>query len=126
MPSKNIPLLNLTRVEPDTDNEGCLIVEYASLRQPPRSATAVPAAAAGKSETLLIHFKSYDELYTWREALYDRSPLSAPIGNPTAFKHNTHVGYDPLSGEFMVRSTSLPRWTISYHHLGLAQGMGIC
>jgi hypothetical protein len=101
-PSKNIPFSSLTRVEPDSDNEGCLIVEYTCLRQPPRSAAAVASTATNRSDTLLLHFKSYDELYTWRDALYDRSPLSSPIGNPTGFKHNAHVGFDPATGEFMV------------------------
>src|SRR5260370_250466 len=118
-PSKNIPLFNLTRVEPDTDREGCLIVEYANLLHP-RSAAAGASAAARKSDTLLIHFKSYDELYTWRDALYDRSPLSAPIGNPTGFKHNTHVGCDPASGEFVVSASS------RYQGDLMSQGFGVC
>jgi len=101
-PSKHIHFLNLTRVEPDADKEGCLVVEY--VQHPPRSAGAIASNDTSKSDTLFIYFKSYDELYTWRDALYDRSPLSAPIGNPTGFKHNTHVGYDSVSGAFVVSS----------------------
>jgi len=100
--SKHIHLFNLTRVEPDADKEGCLVVEYTSAQHSPRSAAAIASNGTSKSDTLSIYFKSYDELYTWRDALYDRSQLSAPIGNPTGFKHNTHVGFDPLSGAFVV------------------------
>lgn len=106
-PSKIIPLLNLTRVEPGTEKEGCLVVEYGHLRHPQRSTAGTTARKLG---SLFILFKSYDELYTWRDALYDRCQLSAPIGNPTGFKHNAHVGYDPLSGTYVVGLINCARW----------------
>ena len=90
-------------MEPDEKREGCLIVEYSSHRQtPPRSPSASSAVATPAKDTLWIIFKSYDELYTWRDALYDRSSLSSPIGNPTGFVHNTHVGFDADTGAFTV------------------------
>lgn len=101
--SKNIPLLSLSRIEPDEKREGCLIVEYSSIRQtPPFAMVPVSRNAVSPKDSLSILFNSYDELYTWRDALYNRSPLSSPIGNPTEFVHNMHVGIDPDSGAFTV------------------------
>jgi hypothetical protein len=54
-PSKNIPLFNLTRVEPDADKEGCLVVEYARPQHhSPQSAAAIASKGTSKSDTLLI------------------------------------------------------------------------
>ncbi|KAF9527896.1 hypothetical protein CPB83DRAFT_894842 [Crepidotus variabilis] len=98
-PSKSIPLAQLTRVEPDEKREGCLSVEFAT-----RPASRSSSASSRPTDTLYMLFRGYDDLYTWRDALYNQSSLSSPIGQPTGFKHNTHVGFDALSGGF----TGLP------------------
>jgi hypothetical protein len=51
--------------------------------------------------------RSDDELYSWMDDLYNRSPLLG-VSNPTNFVHQVHVGFDSVSGAF----TGLPeQWT---------------
>ncbi|KAF5313000.1 hypothetical protein D9619_003716 [Psilocybe cf. subviscida] len=89
--SKTIPLPALTQIEPHPKLDNCLLVEF----------TTRPSSA--RTELVSIVFKSNPELYTWRDALYLRSALSSPIGNPTNLVHHVHVGVDP-NGTF----TGLP------------------
>lgn len=83
--TRNIPLPSLTRVEPDSKRQNCLVIQYST-------------------STLSILFRDNSELYTWLDALYIRSSLSTPIGMPTNFVHRVHVGFDAMSGGF----TGLP------------------
>lgn len=87
--SKTIPLPALTQIEPHPKLDNCLLVEF----------TTRPSSA--RTELVSIVFKSNPELYTWRDALYLRSALSSPIGNPTNLVHHVHVGVDP-NGTFTV------------------------
>eukprot|EP00842_Homolaphlyctis_polyrhiza_P007096 jgi/Hompol1/976/HPOL_000250-RA len=50
-----------------------------------------------------ISCKNDEELYSWIDEIYQRSPLG--ISTPTNFSHNVHVGFDPNKGIF----TGLPR-----------------
>ncbi|TFK50606.1 Pkinase-domain-containing protein [Heliocybe sulcata] len=43
--------------------------------------------------------KSDEELYSWQDEIYSRSPLMG-VSNPTNFVHKVHVGFDPISGAF--------------------------
>jgi len=83
--TRNIPLSSLTRIEPDSRRQNCLVIQYLT-------------------STLSILFRDNSELYTWLDALYIRSSLSSPIGMPTNFVHRVHVGFDAMSGGF----TGLP------------------
>ncbi|EGF79908.1 hypothetical protein BATDEDRAFT_89088 [Batrachochytrium dendrobatidis JAM81] len=56
-----------------------------------------------KDKTYFLSFKSDDELYSWIDEVYQRSPLG--ISTPTNFSHNVHVGFDSNNGVF----TGLPR-----------------
>lgn len=56
-----------------------------------------------KDRTYYISCTSDEELYSWIDEIYQRSPLG--ISNPTNFSHNVHVGFDPKSGLF----TGLPK-----------------
>ncbi|KAJ3217005.1 Protein kinase [Dinochytrium kinnereticum] len=56
-----------------------------------------------KEKTYYISCRSDEELYSWMDEIYQRSPLMG-ISNPTDFVHQVHVGFDPLSGLF----TGLP------------------
>ncbi|KAI9245889.1 kinase-like domain-containing protein [Phascolomyces articulosus] len=61
---------------------------------------------ATKDKTYYVACKSDDELYSWLDEIYNRSPLGA--SGPTNFVHEVHVGFDPISGAF----TGLPdQWT---------------
>ncbi|KAI7856391.1 kinase-like domain-containing protein [Circinella umbellata] len=61
---------------------------------------------ATKDKTYYVACKSDDELYSWMDEIYNRSPLGA--SGPTNFVHEVHVGFDPISGAF----TGLPdQWT---------------
>ncbi|CAG8484139.1 3377_t:CDS:10, partial [Scutellospora calospora] len=60
-----------------------------------------------KDKTYYLSCKNDEELYSWMDEIYTRSPLSG-VSNPTNFVHNVHVGFDPVSGLF----TGMPeQWT---------------
>lgn len=52
-----------------------------------------------KDKTYYLSCKNDEELYSWMDEIYSRSPLSG-VSNPTNFSHNIHVGFDPVSGMF--------------------------
>lgn len=81
--TKTIPLASLTRIEPDSKRQNCLVIQ-------------------GLNSTFCILFRDNTELYTWLDALYLRSSLSTPIGMPTNFVHRVHVGLDAVTGAFTV------------------------
>jgi protein-serine/threonine kinase len=56
-----------------------------------------------RDKTYYIAFSSDEELYSWQDEIYQRSPLG--ISQPTNFVHNVHVGFDQDSGIF----TGLPK-----------------
>ncbi|KAJ1344377.1 hypothetical protein BSLG_001112 [Batrachochytrium salamandrivorans] len=58
---------------------------------------------ATKDKVYYISYKTDDELYSWIDEIYQRSPLG--ISTPTNFSHNVHVGFDSNNGIF----TGLPR-----------------
>ncbi|KAJ3366006.1 Protein kinase [Allomyces javanicus] len=53
--------------------------------------------------SILFACKNDEEVYTWIEEIYVRSPLTS-VSSPTNFQHNMHVGFDDRSGAF----TGLP------------------
>ncbi|KAL0097405.1 kinase-like domain-containing protein [Phycomyces blakesleeanus] len=55
-----------------------------------------------KQKTYYVACKNDEELYSWMDEVYNRSPLGA--SGPTNFEHKVHVGYDPITGAF----TGLP------------------
>ncbi|RKO86045.1 kinase-like domain-containing protein, partial [Blyttiomyces helicus] len=57
-----------------------------------------------KDKSFFISCKSDEELYSWMDEIYQRSPLMG-ISNPTNFVHKVHVGFDSTSGLF----TGLPK-----------------
>lgn len=81
--TRNIPLASLTRIEPDSKRQNCLVIQYST-------------------STFSILFRDNSELYTWLDALYLRSSLSTPIGMPTNFVHRVHVGFNAMTGGFTV------------------------
>ncbi|ORZ03684.1 kinase-like domain-containing protein [Syncephalastrum racemosum] len=61
---------------------------------------------ATKDKTYYVACKSDEELYSWMDEIYNRSPVGA--SGPTNFVHEVHVGFDPITGAF----TGLPdQWT---------------
>ncbi|KAI9296280.1 PBD-domain-containing protein [Neoconidiobolus thromboides FSU 785] len=56
-----------------------------------------------KDKTYYISCKDDEELYSWMDAIYQRSSQAA-VSNPTNFVHEIHVDFDPVSGVF----TGLP------------------
>ncbi|KAJ3024476.1 UNVERIFIED_CONTAM: Protein kinase [Siphonaria sp. JEL0065] len=57
-----------------------------------------------KDKSYFISCRSDEELYSWMDEIYQRSPLMG-IGTPTNFVHQVHVGFDLNSGAF----TGLPQ-----------------
>eukprot|EP00842_Homolaphlyctis_polyrhiza_P004210 jgi/Hompol1/4790/HPOL_003878-RA len=55
------------------------------------------------SKTYLLSCKGDEELYSWIDEIYQRSPRG--FSPPTNFSHNVHVGFDPNKGVF----TGLPK-----------------
>ncbi|KAI9221256.1 kinase-like domain-containing protein [Blastocladiella britannica] len=61
-----------------------------------------------KEKNLLLSCKSDEEVYSWMDDIYARSPSSG-VSGPTNFQHTMHVGFDPISGAF----TGLPQqWKV--------------
>ncbi|SAM07783.1 hypothetical protein [Absidia glauca] len=59
-----------------------------------------------KDKTFYVACKSDQDLYSWMDEIYNRSPVGA--SGPTNFVHEVHVGFDPISGAF----SGLPdQWT---------------
>ncbi|PCH42914.1 Pkinase-domain-containing protein [Wolfiporia cocos MD-104 SS10] len=56
-----------------------------------------------KDRRWFFSLKNDEELYSWQDDIYSRSPLMG-FSNPTNFVHKVHVGFDPISGAF----TGLP------------------
>ncbi|KAI8799362.1 kinase-like domain-containing protein [Cladochytrium replicatum] len=54
-------------------------------------------------KTFYVACKSDDEVYSWMDEIYQRSPLG--ISTPTNFVHKVHVGFDSITGLF----TGLPQ-----------------
>nr|CAG8447718.1 10540_t:CDS:2 [Entrophospora candida] len=52
-----------------------------------------------KDKNYYLSCKNDEELYSWMDEIYSRSPLSG-VSTPTNFVHNVHVGFDPVSGMF--------------------------
>ncbi|KAI8364810.1 kinase-like domain-containing protein [Choanephora cucurbitarum] len=60
-----------------------------------------------KIKSYYIACRNDEELYSWMDEIYNRSPLGA--SGPTNFVHQVHVGFDPISGAF----TGLPdQWNV--------------
>ncbi|RKP08864.1 kinase-like domain-containing protein [Thamnocephalis sphaerospora] len=60
-----------------------------------------------KDKNYYISCKNDEELYSWMDEIYQRSPLMG-VSNPTNFVHKVHVGFNPDSGMF----TGLPeQWS---------------
>lgn len=91
-PAKDIKLSTLKSIEPDPKRPNCLLIQ------------TTPAKGDKKGLQIGILFPSYAELYTWRDAIYLSSAISADIGYPSNFVHNLHVDFDPMTGEY----TGLP------------------
>ncbi|CAO3588164.1 unnamed protein product [Absidia cylindrospora] len=59
-----------------------------------------------KEKTFYVSCKSDQDLYSWMDEIYNRSPVGA--SGPTNFVHEVHVGFDAITGAF----TGLPdQWT---------------
>ena len=49
----------------------------------------------------ILKFDSDNEVYGWMDGIYDRCPSMGGVSAPTGFSHRVHVGYDPVTGEFL-------------------------
>jgi P21-Rho-binding domain. len=77
-----IPLRNISNIERTDLKPYCLLLET-------------------KKKQYYLSLKSDEELYSWLDDIYSRSPLIG-VSNPTNFVHHVHVGFDPNSGTFTV------------------------
>lgn len=59
-----------------------------------------------KDRSYFLSCKNDEELYSWMHEIYSRSPLMG-VSKPTNFVHQVHVGFDPNTGNFTVRSPCL-------------------
>ena len=83
-PQSIIPLKDITNIERVDLKPYCLLLET-------------------KDKRYHLALKNDEELYGWQDDVYSRSP-SMGFSNPTNFTHKVHVGFDPISGAFTVRS----------------------
>ena len=61
---------------------------------------------------LYFAFRSDEEVYGWMDDINSRSPLMG-VSQPINFVHQVHVGFDPVSGGFIVSIEHSPRLTIA-------------
>ncbi|KAF5376945.1 hypothetical protein D9615_007277 [Tricholomella constricta] len=65
-----------------------------------------------------VSFRLAEQASAWRSAISSRVTSALDITHPWNFKHNCHVGFDPVTGEF----TGLPKeWRHLMEHPSLAQ-----
>lgn len=81
-----IPLRDISNIERIDLKPYCLLLE-------------------AKEKRYFLALKSDEELYSWQDDIYSRSPLMG-VSNPTNFVHKVHVGYDQASGLFTVNLCS--------------------
>ncbi|KAJ2356609.1 Protein kinase, partial [Coemansia sp. RSA 2610] len=48
-----------------------------------------------------IQCASDDDLYSWMDAIYEKSPQLCSVSQPSNFHHQVHVDFDPVSGMFI-------------------------
>lgn len=60
-----------------------------------------PGEKDGQMRTLQIKTKTEDELYTWIDCIYNACPGLGGVSNPTNFSHAVHVGFNPVTREFV-------------------------
>ncbi|KAK9708650.1 Protein kinase [Basidiobolus ranarum] len=70
-----------------------------------------------KDRTYYLSCKSDEEIYSWMDAIYQRSPLMG-VSNPTNFQHRIHVDFDANTGMF----TGLPeQWVNLLSHSAITR-----
>ena len=93
----SIPLKDVTDVS-RYDLEP-LCIEISRVANP--GVTSVTSARDLPQKTILLQFKSDQELYEWQDGIYTRCPAISGVSNPTNFAHRVHVGFDPTNGNFV-------------------------
>lgn len=69
-----------------------------------RLTTSGSSRETASLKTVICRVETDDEVYSWIDCIYERSPGMGGVSHPTSFSHQVHVGYDPKSGGF----TGLP------------------
>lgn len=100
-PQSTIMLSDVSNVERVDLKLYCLVVETPDRR-------------------VYLSLKSDEEVYGWQDDIYQRTPLVS-VGQPTNFVHKVHVGFDPVSGGFTVRTFTLSLF--SFHGNRLIVGL---
>ncbi|KAH7868900.1 kinase-like domain-containing protein [Lentinula edodes] len=80
-PQTTIPLKDVSNIERTDLKPYCLLLE------------------AAPNKRFFLSLKNDEELYSWQDEIYSRTPLSS-FSQPTNFVHKVHVGFDPISGAF--------------------------
>jgi len=79
-----------------------------------------------KDKQFYLSLKNDEELYSWQDDIYSRSPLMG-VGNPTDLVHQTHVGFDPVTGAFTVHPAPFSSGRFDrvalVSYVGFARGM---
>ena len=76
-----------------------LCIEISRVANP--GVTSISSARDLPQKTILLQFKSDQELYEWQDGIYTRCPAISGVSNPTNFAHRVHVGFDPTNGNFV-------------------------
>lgn len=88
------PMISRTDLKPY-----CLLLETTPNANPNAPNGGSSSQYSVKHYDLLL--KSDEELYSWQVDIYSRSPLMG-VSNPTNFVHKVHVGFDPISGVYIL------------------------
>ncbi|ORX95568.1 hypothetical protein K493DRAFT_184572, partial [Basidiobolus meristosporus CBS 931.73] len=49
-------------------------------------------------KTLFLSFKSDEEMWSWMDVIYKRSPMKG-VSSPTNFNHTAHISFDVSTGK---------------------------
>ncbi|KAG5951461.1 hypothetical protein E4U53_003044 [Claviceps sorghi] len=75
------------------------------IKRRARGHSTSPGEREGAFKILQVKTRTEDELYTWIDLISSACPNLSGVSRPTNFSHPVHVGFDPVTKEFL----GLPR-----------------
>ncbi|KAK2589444.1 Protein kinase, partial [Conoideocrella luteorostrata] len=76
-------------------------VPIMEIKRTANSQSTCPGEKEGDLRVLQVKTKTEDELYSWIDFIYMACPGLGGVSNPTNFSHSIHVGFNPVTKEFV-------------------------
>jgi protein-serine/threonine kinase len=71
------------------------------IKRKGNGASSSPGEKEGDLRVLHIRLKTDDSLYTWMDLIHGACPGLGGVSSPTNFSHAVHVGFNPITKEFV-------------------------